>query len=81
MQYANGSYKTIRDTKGYKYDCPYYDPCSLCFGCRNAGIYPGRCDTLCMDNPKQNICNRELHTTKNISKMVRRPSIKITEDI
>ena len=80
MRYANGSFKTIRDTEGYKNDCPGYDPCPLCYGCRNAGMYPNRCDTLCMGNSKKNTCNVELHTSKNIGKMVRRQQIKITEE-
>lgn len=79
MQYANGRYKTIRDTEGYKHDCPGYDPCPLCYGCRNAGMYPDRCDILCMGNPKRNVCNRELHTSKNIGMMVRRQKIKLEE--
>lgn len=79
MQYANGLYKTERDTEGYRNDCPGYDPCPLCYGCRNAGLYSSRCDTLCNGNHKKNICNRELHTPQNIGKMVRRQKIKLEE--
>ena len=81
MQYANGAFKTICDTEGYKHDCPDYDPCPLCYGCRNAGMHPNRCNTLCMDNPKKNVCNVELHTPENISKMVRRQIITLKEEI
>lgn len=79
MRYANGSFKTQMDTEGYINDCPGYDPCPLCYGCRNAGMYPSRCDTLCYSNVKKNICNRQLHTSKNIGKMVRRQIIKLEE--
>ncbi len=79
MQYANGSFKTMQDTEGYKHDCPNYDPCPLCYGCRNAGLYPSRCDSLCGENPKKNICNRELHTPKNIGMMVQRIKLKLEE--
>lgn len=80
MQYANGAFKTIQDTEGYKNDCPYYDPCPLCYGCRNFGIYPSRCDTMCDTNHKKNICNVELHTSKNIGMMVRRQQIKLQQE-
>ena len=79
MRYANGSFKTQKDTGGYIYDCPDYDPCPLCFGCRNYGTYSSRCDSVCGSNPKKNICNRELHTPANIAKMVRRDIIKLEE--
>lgn len=79
MQYKNGSFKTERDTEGYQNDCSNYDPCPLCYGCRNYGIYSDRCDTLCGDNHKKNICNRELHTSRNIAKMVRRQIIKLED--
>lgn len=79
MRYVNGSYKTPRDTEGYQHDCPDYDPCPLCYGCRNAGLHSSRCNTLCAGNPKKNICNVELHTSKNIEKMVRRQKIKLEE--
>lgn len=79
MRYANGAYKTVRDTEGYRHDCAEFDPCPLCYGCRNYGMYPSRCDTLCMDNPKKNICNTALHTPMNIGRMVRRNQIKVEE--
>lgn len=75
--YANGRFKTQMDTEGYKHDCINYDPCPLCYGCRNYGIYPFSCDEICGSNHKKNICKIELHTPKNIAKMVRRQQIKI----
>ena len=80
MKYVNGSFKTPRDTEGYKNDCPDYDPCPLCYGCRNAGMHSSRCDTLCAGNTKKNICNRKLHTPKNIGMMVQRNKITIQKE-
>ena len=79
MKYVNGSFKTPKDTAGYQGNCPDYDPCPLCYGCRNAGLYPFTCDALCSGNAKINICNRELHTSANIGRMVRRQVIKLEE--
>ena len=80
MRYANGSYKTVQDTAGYQAGCAHFDPCPLCYGCRNYGIYPFTCDELCAVNPKTNICNRSLHHPGNIARMVRRDLVTIKEE-
>ena len=64
--------KTKYDTLGYQY-CPDYDPCPLCYGCRAFNPSRVKCQNLCEhDNPKFNICNKEKHTEKALSLMIRR---------
>ena len=81
MKYANGAFKTPKDTAGYKGDCPDYDPCPLCYGCRNYGLHAFTCDALCATNSKFNICNQSLHTPANIARMVLRDKIRIQEEL
>lgn len=69
--------KNKQDTAGYKTDCFYYDPCPLCYGCRNYGkYYISRCDTRCAHTPSEkkfNVCSKpELHNPRNFAKMVTR---------
>lgn len=68
--------KSKNDVAGYRYECFYYEPCPLCYGCRNYhGSY--KCDNLCAhtaQDRKNNICNKpELHNPTNFAKMIRRP--------
>ena len=80
MKYANNKYKTPKDTSGYRENCLQYNPCPLCYGCRNYGCYPFTCDDLCGRNKKINICKTQLHTPQNIAKMVRRNKIIISQE-
>lgn len=56
---------------GAKKHCPNFDPCPLCFGCRNYSSAVKRCQECYEDNKKQNICNRELHTETALSMMLK----------
>lgn len=62
---------------GYIHNCHNYDPCPLCYGCRNFGIYLD-CYDHCGDDKKKNVCNnKKLHNPKNFAKMINRPVINL----
>lgn len=67
--------KKVNDVRGYKINCANFNPCPLCFGCRNADPKYIKCEK-CMES-KYDICNTDLHTEKAISMMVPRQTIKI----
>lgn len=59
--------------QGYINNCAGYDPCPLCFGCRNYGIY-NKCESICGAEKRKNTCtNTKLHNETNYAKMLRRP--------
>lgn len=70
--------KSKQDIAGYKTDCFYYEPCPLCYGCRNYHKYCYyRCDERCARTEaekKFNVCTKpEIHNPKNFEKMLSRP--------
>ena len=68
--------KTKYDTQGYKLNCPDYNPCPLCYGCRNFDSSRIRCQNRCeTTNPKHNICDKKKHTEKGLSLMIKRPNL------
>ena len=69
--------KTKNDVEGFRSGCFYYDPCPLCYGCRNYhAVCHNRCDERCAHTPqdkKKNVClNKNLHNPVNFAKMIRR---------
>ena len=77
MKYNNGRYKTVADTEGYKSNCPHFDPCPLCYGCRNYGYYINKCDERCGRNKKFNACDKTKHTPRILSRMIQRQRINL----
>lgn len=70
--------KTKNDVMGYKTGCFHYDPCPLCYGCRNYHVFcHNRCDDRCAASAlekKKNVCtNKKLHNEQNFAKMICRP--------
>lgn len=55
---------------GAETHCPNFDPCPLCFGCRNYSTAVLRCEK-CENNKKQNICNTKKHTEQALQLMLR----------
>lgn len=68
--------KTYRDVLGWQINCKWYQKCPLCYGCRNYDSTYLKCQK-CAENMKQNVCNRELHTDKIISRMITREVIEV----
>lgn len=56
---------------GARMHCPNFDPCPLCYGCRNYDSAVVRCESCYEDSAKKNICNRELHTEEALSMMLK----------
>ena len=56
---------------GARLHCPNFDPCPLCYGCRNYDSAVVRCERCYEDNKKSNICNRELHTEEALFMMLK----------
>ena len=70
--------KTKNDVMGYKTGCFYYDPCPLCYGCRNYHVYGhNRCEDRCAASAlekKKKVCiTKKLHNEQNFAKMISRP--------
>lgn len=76
-KYRNNQYKTKEDALGYRIDCINYVSCPLCYGCKNYSSAIIECEKCAAENPQMNICNNNLHSAKNISKMVKRMRITI----
>ena len=70
------------DTQGYITNCDGYDPCPLCYGCRNYGVY-NKCESRCGHNnftAKNNVCfKKELHNEKNFERMITRPRLDLDQ--
>jgi hypothetical protein len=71
--------KTWNSALGAEKHCPNFDPCPLCFGCRNYTEKAVRCDKCAEDNYKKNICNTERHTEKALGMMIRQTELKLYE--
>ena len=68
--------KTEQDTWGYQHNCVNYEPCPLCFGCRSYDPSWFKCKH-CEEDRKINICSREKHTPKLLTKMIRRKRLNV----
>ncbi len=65
------NYKKYK-VQGYVDNCFHYDPCPLCFGCRNYGQF-NKCESKCGRDLKTNAClNKKLHNERNFAKMISR---------
>ena len=56
---------------GARLHCPNFDPCPLCYGCRNYDSAVVRCERCYEDNVFSDMCKRELHTEKALSMMLK----------
>ena len=66
--------KTKESVKGFKINCPNYDPCPLCYGCRAYDPSYYECTTEC-GGSKRDICNTQKHNDKALNLMIRRPRV------
>ena len=69
--------KKPEDVRGFKIDCPMYEKCPLCFGCRAFDPHYEECRNCEIDNKKQNVCNTTKHRSDLLEKMITRPVIQI----
>lgn len=68
--------RKIEDVAGARSRCPDFDPCPLCYGCRNYSDSYAKCVETCQSHPRD-ACNREKHTDKILAKMIRPAVIRI----
>lgn len=62
--------KTANSSLGAQKNCINFEPCPLCYGCRNYDSADIRCDE-CYEEKKQNICKTYVHTNKALGLMLR----------
>lgn len=70
--------KTRYDVWGVQHNCPNYQECPICYGCRNYDSSFYKCHN-CAENTKQNVCNRKLHRADLLARMVTREVIDLRE--
>lgn len=68
--------KNKSDVLGQQINCPSFQYCPLCYGCRSYDSKYMECNE-CAINKKINICNKTVHKSDLISKMIRKDAIKI----
>lgn len=71
--------KKVSNVLGYKINCGNFNPCPLCYGCRNYDSSILSCERCYIDNKKFNICDTKKHNTKTLSKMIKRKSVILQE--
>lgn len=69
-------YKTPDSVKGAKIRCPDFNPCPLCYGCRNYDPSYYKCIMTCGGN-KNDVCNTSKHNDRALKLMIRRPEIAV----
>ena len=70
--------KTIHSALGAKNGCVNFNPCPLCYGCRNYDSRYLACDVCAMD-AKKNICDTKKHTEEALLFMIHKDTIKSGE--
>lgn len=68
--------KTVHDVLGWQIDCINFNPCPLCYGCRNYDESYVKCEKCAVDM-SFNVCNRKLHTEKALAMMIPRKRIDL----
>lgn len=81
----NNNIKQPRDVRGNQIKCINYQMCPVCYGCR---AYDSR-DPECIEcknlddvrGKKYHLCNKELHESWKINKLITKNQIKIEEKV
>lgn len=60
---------------GKKMNCPNFNQCPICYGCRSYTTTFVECEK-CIANKKRDVCNTELHKSDLIEKLIRKDEIK-----
>ena len=69
--------KNPNDVRGVRIDCPSYEKCTLCFGCRAFNPHYEECRQCEAENKKQNICNTEKHKAHLVAKMITKTKVVV----
>ena len=73
--------KEPKNVLGYKINCPDYNPCPLCYGCRSFDPSYYKCINLCGENIKYNICKTSKHRANLLAKMIKKTTINVNGDL
>ena len=76
MQYGEIMNKNKNDVIGYKIQCPEFNQCPICYGCRAYDPSNERCVKLC--NSSKHRCNTARHKADLLSKMLSKNTVNIT---
>ena len=69
--------KSPQDVYGWQTQCPNFEQCPLCYGCRNYDKNVIKCEVHCGANTKTNVCNTAKHKEKLIAKFITKEVIKL----
>lgn len=72
--------KEPKDVLGYQINCPDYQQCPLCYGCRSYDPSYYKCVNLCGRNIKHNVCKTDKHKENLLAKMIKRTIIHINDE-
>ena len=61
--------KSIDEVLGFQINCPDYEPCPLCYGCRSYNPEYYKC-LECSKNKKKNLCDTSKHRDGALAKML-----------
>jgi len=69
--------KTIADVKGSLINCKDFNPCPMCYGCRNFTTNRVRCVNKCGVNEKFDTCNTNRHRPDLLARMITKERIVV----
>lgn len=69
--------KNPHDVRGMRIDCPDFEQCALCYGCRAFSSKYLKCLECKSENEKKNICRTDKHRADLVEKMVTKECIKL----
>ena len=72
--------KKPSDVLGFVSHCPNFVQCPVCYGCRAYDSSSLECQK-CLNNKKQNICNKKLHRADLVSKLITKTVVRIENEI
>ncbi len=69
--------KSPQDVYGWQSQCPNFQQCPLCFGCRNYDRSVIKCVEHCGKDKKTNVCNTERHKAELVAKFITKEAIRV----
>lgn len=70
--------KNPNDVRGVRINCPHFEQCPLCYGCRAFDPKYQKCQACKLENAKQNICKTDKHRADLVEKMIMKEKIIIS---
>lgn len=69
--------KTAAEVKGALINCKDFDPCPMCYGCRNFTTNRVKCINKCGVNEKFDTCNVSRHRPDLLARMITKERIVV----